>query len=434
MFEHFSQIELFFHERKQFGVKPGLDRIHKLLNLLGNPQQKVNAIHVAGTNGKGSTISYLKRSLMKSGYQVGVFNSPSIEGLTGHFMLNDKQIPENDFMQYINNTLPSIKKLDSESNHPTEFEIMTAIAFLFFADKADIALIEAGMGGKEDTTNCFDPILSIVTNVEWDHTNFLGRTIESIASHKSGVIKKERPAVIGEMSDKAMNIIIGEAHVKNAPLYVSGKDFDYKILTSTVQRQTFNFRFPEGPRMHLTLKAAGDHQIKNASLAVMALSILIDEGFNLDWVQCMEGLADVKIPGRFEQIHSNPPIILDAAHNPAGVQAFTDTITDNIPNMNRHLIFAVFKDKDYRQMLDHLQPHFTSIILTTFDHPRAAEPQDLKKCCSHSNTRIVSNWHEAVEQIELNHHNACYCITGSLHFIAIVRKYFIEMMKLGHNL
>ncbi|ALX48212.1 hypothetical protein [Lentibacillus amyloliquefaciens] len=146
MFEDFSQVEAFFQKRKQYGVKPGLDRIQKLLELLGNPQEKVDAIHVAGTNGKGSTINYLKNALMRNGYGVGVFISPSLEGLTGHILLNEIKISEKELIHYVNVVFPFIKRLDRESNHPTEFEMMTAISFLYFADNADFTLIEAGMG------------------------------------------------------------------------------------------------------------------------------------------------------------------------------------------------------------------------------------------------------------------------------------------------
>ncbi|ALX48211.1 bifunctional folylpolyglutamate synthase/dihydrofolate synthase [Lentibacillus amyloliquefaciens] len=272
--------------------------------------------------------------------------------------------------------------------------------------------------------------MSIITNVEWDHTDFLGKTVKSIASHKAGIIKENRPVVAGEMSEEAMRIITGEAFDKNAPLYQSGEHFWCKMVNKTTQHQTFEWLSSSGMRMDVKLKTAGSHQIKNASLAVMTLTILQDEGFDLDWDLCAAGVADVKIPGRFEQVHSNPPIILDAAHNVSGVHAFTETLTDDFYDMEKHLIFAVFKDKDFKRMLEDLGPHFTSIILTTFDHPRAADPEQLQKYCDHPDTQVFSNWQQAAEQINLKQKNKCYCVTGSLHFIAIMRKYFEEAIEL----
>ncbi|QKY71647.1 bifunctional folylpolyglutamate synthase/dihydrofolate synthase [Lentibacillus sp. CBA3610] len=430
MFEHFSQIEAFFQERKQYGVKPGLERIHKLLQLLGNPQEDMNAVHVAGTNGKGSTIHYLKNALLSNGYRIGVFNSPSLEGLTGHILLNNDRISEKALIQYVNDIHPFIKQLDAELNHPTEFEIITVIAFLYFADYADFALIEAGMGGREDTTNCFIPILSIITNVERDHTDFLGESIQSIAYHKAGIIKENRPVIAGDLYKEALSVITEEASKKHAPLYPAAESFQYQIGDIMNSRQTFQWLSAPGKCMDITLNTAGIHQIKNASLAIMALVILEDNGVALDWNACITGLATARIPGRFEQIHTKPAIILDGAHNPAGVQAFTDTLTDYFSDMEKHLVFAAFKDKDLKQMLAELEPHFDSVTLTTFDHPRAAGYEQLQKVTHHPNALWMSDWQKAIEQISCQQDNMCYCVTGSLHFIAIVRKYFEEIAGL----
>lgn len=430
MFEHFYQIETFFQDRKQYGVKPGLDRIHKLLELLDNPQKKINAIHVAGTNGKGSTIHYLNHALMSNGYTTGVFNSPSLEGLTGHILLNDNKVPEKTFIQYVNKIRPFIQQLDEASNHPTEFEIITAIAFLYFADNADIALVEAGMGGREDTTNCFNPILSIITNVAWDHMDFLGNSIESIAYHKAGIIKGTRPVIIGEMNVDATTLITGEARKKHAPLYAAGEAFQYTVTDITATHQTFQWISASGNRLEVTIRKTGVYQIRNASLAIMALMLLKGKGFELSWHNSLNGLAAVQVPGRFEQIHTRPSIVLDGAHNPAGVQAFIDTLTTYFADVEKHLIFAAFKDKDLKQMLENLEPYFSTVTLTTFDHPRAAGIEQLQKFSSSRLTLYQNDWQEAIKSISLQQEHACYFITGSLYFIAIVRKYFEEIIDL----
>lgn len=401
------------------------------MHLLDQPQEKVNAIHVAGTNGKGSTIHYLKSALMSSGYRVGVFTSPSIQGLTGHIFVNDSPIPDKTMIHYVNIIHPLIQQLDEEYNHPTEFEIMTAVAFLYFAESTDIALIETGMGGREDTTNCFQPILSIITNVAWDHTDYLGKTIESIAYHKAGIIKANRPVIAGELDKEAVSVIMDEASEKNAPLYLSSESFQYEIAgITTTSHQTFQWKSASGISMEIALQTPGIHQIRNVSLAIMALVILERKGLSLDWKKCVNSLAAVRMPARFEQVHSKPAIILDGAHNPAGVRAFIETLTSYYSDMEKHLIFAAFKDKDLERMLGDLESHFSSVTLTTFPHSRAAGIEQLKKFSHHPHVLFQSDWRQAIEQMSFQRENACYCITGSLHFIAIVRKYFEETFDL----
>ncbi len=200
-------------------MKPGLDRIRKLLHFLGDPQGKVTAIHVAGTNGKGSTIQYIKHGLIANSCRVGVFQSPSMDGVKGHISVNHRKVPEETIITLMNQIYPFIQRLDQEQNAPTSFEIITAIAFLHFADDVDVALIEAGMGGRYDTTNCFDPVMSIITNIEKDHTAFLGTTLGEIAWQKAGIIKEKRPVIAGEMNEEAYKSIIAEAIQKTHPCF-----------------------------------------------------------------------------------------------------------------------------------------------------------------------------------------------------------------------
>ncbi|WP_246202527.1 bifunctional folylpolyglutamate synthase/dihydrofolate synthase [Virgibacillus doumboii] len=405
-----------------------MDRIHKLLEMLDNPQKKVKAIHVAGTNGKGSTIQYIKNALLFNNYRAGVFTSPSLDGLNGYIFIDNNTITETDILRYMNEISPCIQLLDDENNHPTEFEIITAIAFMYFAENVDIALIEAGMGGKQDTTNCFLPILSIITNVERDHIAFLGDTFESIAHHKAGIIKANRPAIIGEMSETARAVISHEASMKNAPLYELNKTFNYSVVSD--KHQTFVCTASgTGKNLKISIQANGSHQIKNASIAMMALELLQGNGFILSLEKIQQGLFHTQIPGRFEVIHKNPDIILDGAHNPAGIKAFVETVETNYKDMEKHLIFAAFKDKDLKRMLNQLDNTFSSITLTTFDHPRAASSEELHKLTNHQNTNVIDDWEHAVKVISCQNKDVCYFITGSLNFIAKVRKYFETSYK-----
>ncbi|TMN21084.1 bifunctional folylpolyglutamate synthase/dihydrofolate synthase [Lentibacillus cibarius] len=424
MFKHFHEVENFFQNRQQLGMKPGLSRIQKLLYLLGNPQEKVTSIHVAGTNGKGSTIQYLKHGLMANNFRVGVFQSPSMDGITGHISINHTKVSEETILTLMNQVYPFIQQLDGEQDAPTSFEIITALAFTFFQDHVDLALIEAGMGGREDTTNCFIPILSIITNVEKDHTAALGNTFTAIAYQKAGIIKKDRPVIVGEVGEEASRSIISEAITKDAPVFWSGQAFQSKMLHMTETHQTFEWQADDMQPMHVSIKPFGRHQIKNASLAMMALTLLGQNRFSLDWRKMLHGLATTSIPGRFERIHEDPLIILDSAHNPAGIEALVDSLTTRFIDKNTHLLFAAFKDKDIEGMLPALEQHFKTVTLTTFEHHRAASTKQLQYYSRRPDVQLIDDWEQVISEMLTSHEDDCYVITGSLHFIADVRTYF----------
>lgn len=427
MFDNFQQVNRFLADRKQFGIKPGLDRMYKLLRLLGQPQNKSSAIHIAGTNGKGSTIHYLKNALAANGYRVGVFTSPSLNGITGYIWLNNIPIPEHLFIELLDEMYPAIQSLDQADNHPTEFEIITALAFFYFADRVDIALIEAGMGGREDTTNCFLPLFSIITNVAHDHTAFLGRTIKSIAGHKAGIIKEQKPVIIGEMPPEALIEIQREAEQRKAAVYQFGYDFWISSSNETGQATSLSFIWlDEGEEKIFDLAMNGDHQRQNAALSVMALSLLERNHYRIDWNKAAKGVAQTQVPGRFERIMEHPPIVIDGAHNVAGIQSFIRTMRQYYPESKRYLLFAGFGDKALTQMLQELIPYFTSITLTTFDHPRAMDAEQLYQLIGRRDIFSVNeDWHAFIRKhiaVEPAGGSILF-VTGSLNFIFDVRNY-----------
>src|SRR5699024_3428120 len=219
MFYSVAEIEDFLHKRKKIGIKPGLTRVKYLFKKMNHPEKYLSIIHVAGTNGKGSTIQFINKALIACNYQVGMFTSPSFTGVRGHFLINGVEISNKDLIFTMNELLPVIQEMDRRNMHPTEFEIITVLALLLFKNRTDIVLLETGMGGRYDTTNCVIPLLSVITNVEKDHMNFLGQTIEEITAHKAGIIKKNRPVVIGRVTDESEIVIKEEAKRKNAPIY-----------------------------------------------------------------------------------------------------------------------------------------------------------------------------------------------------------------------
>lgn len=429
LFQQMVDVRNFFKEREKLGIQLGTNRTKKLLQLLGNPQDQLKAVHVAGTNGKGSTIHFASLALLENHYNVGVFTSPSLEDIDGHYYLNNKKISERDFLHLFQSVYPAIQKLDEEALHPTSFEILTAMAFVYFSKHTDIAFIEAGMGGRDDTTNCFEPILSVITNIDNDHTNFLGRTIIDIAKHKAGIIKERIPIIIGEMDQEAMAVVQREALAKKSPIYRLGIDFHYgNVKDIQIKGQVFDWKYKD-VQTTIQLPMYGKHQVKNSSLSFMALTYLENVGFLIDWKKVLKGFLKAHLPGRFEVIHTNTfQIILDGSHNEAGIKAFIQTsknfLTDHGEN---HLIFSAFKDKEVEKMLKQLLPYFSPIYLTTFDHPRALSIEEITYYEKKYGKQIVyCQLEDILERInnESKEQDNRYFFTGSLHFIAKVRSAF----------
>ena len=421
LFYTYEEAEIFFNDRKKLGIKPGLKRIKQLLEWLDHPQKKVKAIHIAGTNGKGSTVHYLSNALKANGYKTGVFTSPSLHGLTGHFYLNSTQMSKVELITFLNTVYPYIVKMDEAGDAPTEYEILTAISWLFFSKHADIALVEAGMGGREDTTNCFLPIVSIITNVSLDHTKFIGSTLPEIAYHKAGIIKNQVPVILGEMTGEVRKVMDQEIQKNKSHAFFLGETYHYEKQIENKFIWKWNNR-----EQTITLRMAGEHQIKNASITLMTLSILKQLNWNINKDQSIEAIERTTIPGRFEKIMDKPTILIDAAHNPAGIGAFISTIKEFYDPQNINVVFAAFKDKDIESMLGQLMHQFNNITLTEFAHPRSMRVSDLETCAYKYNINITKNWQEEAHKALQSTH-AIHCFTGSFQFVSVVRDYLLKM-------
>lgn len=418
MFKRYEDIEYFLSSRRGLGIKPGLERMHVLLKEIGNPEKKLKAIHIAGTNGKGSTTFYIKQALRASGYHVGAFISPSFYGIRGHIMINEKPIEKDQFITIFNQIYPIVQRLDQQQMAPTEFEIITTIAFLYFYQYADISIIETGMGGRYDTTNCLLPIISVITNVEKDHTAYLGTDISTIAHHKAGIIKNHIPVIVGSVNEQVWKTIQNEAIMHQSPTFRLGKDFNYKVLSHKNNKQYFLWE-DRLKQIKVAIKMIGMHQVHNASLALMALTILQKKGYKVEWNLGIKKLETTIVPGRFEQIHSHPTIILDAAHNVSGIRSFLSTVIKTNQEGEKRLILAVFKDKEVHTMLEECKTVFSNIIGTTFEHPRSFIWDDSYR----DQITVCHNWKQLLSKIRQKRNPYTYYITGSLHFIVEVRRY-----------
>lgn len=427
MISSFQQAEQFINGRNNFGIKLGLQRIKTLLQHVDNPHQKLNAIHVAGTNGKGSTIHLLEKALLESDYTVGVFTSPSFTGIRGHMKVNQTEISEEEFIGFLNKLIPAIKKLDENDDHPTSFEIITVIAFMFFHRHAKFVLIETGMGGKDDTTNVIDPLLSIITNVEKDHTQFLGKTYEEISTHKAGIIKRNRPVIVGKINEQSERVISNKAMLENASIHFYQKDFNLiKSENKYLWLNNYN-----AVTYSVTLEHLPSFQIDNIAVVLMTLTVLQKMRYKFNLQQFLIKLNNFSLPGRFEIINGSPLILLDSAHNVSAIKKLINAINEKYPTHKKQIIFSAFKDKDVEEMLSLLQDNFSKVILTTFSHKRAFEYSSLQEMKTNK-ILVKKDWQQLIEKIyQHGDENKLFIITGSLHFIATVRHYILE--KLLHN-
>ncbi|OEH55511.1 bifunctional folylpolyglutamate synthase/dihydrofolate synthase [Oceanobacillus sp. E9] len=418
----FQQIEQYFNNRETIGVQPGLDRVNKLLKYVNYPDKNLPIIHIAGTNGKGSTSQFIQSALLANNYKVGSFTSPSFYGIRGFIQINQQPISESVFSHAFQKMLPAIEMLDKEENSPSNFEILTVLSFVCFEDNVDIAVVEAGMGGMLDTTNVISPILTIITTVSYDHTAFLGDTLVEIAEQKAGIIKPLIPMITG-VSGAAYDIIEKKTEEMYSPLFVLDKDFTYESIT--MNRFIFNI---SKQQFHINLDMSGKHQHYNASIALYGLHLLREQGWQLTEEKIIEGVEQAKLPGRLEKIHNNPSIIVDGAHNLEGIHALVDAVKRQYSKSDHHILFAAFKDKDVENMINCLKENLSNVNVTTFDHVRAPSLEELELLDTNQPQLLVYDWKKYIDTA-FEHKNECYYITGSLHFISLVRQYVKELQR-----
>lgn len=395
--------------------------MNRLLPLLDNPQEKVPFIHIAGSNGKGSTLNYLREMLQQACYKVGAFISPHLERVNERITINGVEIPDERFLDLANKLFRLIEQRDGK--YPSFFEIMTIIAFMYFAEeKVDIALIEAGIGGRFDCTNIITPLCSIITTVSLDHTELLGNTHKEIAYQKAGIIKRNVPVVTAAANKEALEVIQQEAELKHAPLFVYGEDFFVADIDANRKMQRFTYHLGN-VKLDIALRMMGAHQIANASCALTAATILRSFGFTRLTDNIIQTALENAIwPGRFERFCSQ--VILDGSHNPEGTKALIDTLTHQYPDKKYKFIYSVMKDKNYQESISMLDQAAHALLFTELPIPRSAKAEELANASNHPSKKINKNWRELVEQeLEKLQQGELLIITGSIFFIAEVRKF-----------
>ena len=351
-------------------TRPGLSRTYELLEVLGNPQDALKFVHVAGSNGKGSTCAMLSSILSKSGLKTGFYLSPHLSGFCERFQIDGAQISEEDF---IDTTRRVAAAADSLDDHPSQFEISTAIAFLYFKTQScDIVVLEVGMGGILDSTNVIKaPELAVICNIGLDHTDFLGSTLAEIAKNKAGIIKPGCEVVCYEMASEALSIIENRCNELSTPLHISKFD-SLSYLSRSLKSQSFSY---EGTNYSISL--LGKHQCKNASVVIDAVKVLRSRGWKISEDALRSGLRNARWPARFEILSLNPIFILDGGHNPQCASSIAQAISDYLPKQKLRLIIGMLADKNVSEVVDILAPNVSEFYCLTPDSDRAMPADEL---------------------------------------------------------
>lgn len=421
----------FINSAAVFGMKLGLENIRKLLDLLGNPQDQIKSVHIAGTNGKGSVCSFITNMLVAEGYRTGLFTSPYIEKFTERIQVDFENIPEDKLIEYVEILKGKIEIMTKEGfHHPTFFELNTAISFMYFKEmNCDAAVIETGLGGRLDSTNIIkNPVLSVITTIGYDHMAILGNTLGEIAFEKAGIIKPGRPlALYGGNDKEAVMAIRKKADESGSIVYES--DFE---LIENVKIVDTGYIFDYKSFKNLEIRMLGKHQINNACLALDAAVIMNRNGLFVSDESIRNGLLNTKWPGRVEIINHKPLVICDATHNPQGAVVLKRTLEERFAGKKFVFVMGVMKDKNYEEMAEIVLKNAYAVVTATPNWHRALDAKILletvKKYCE--NAFAGDTIRAAMDKaLELAGNDGAVCSFGSLYYIADVKKYVRENLS-----
>ncbi len=422
----------YIHGTYKFGSKLGLENIKYLLSLLGDPHKKLKIIHVAGTNGKGSTSSYIHSILKEAGYRVGLYTSPYLEEFTERMRINGENIPKDKLANVTAIVKEKIEGMVKEGkNHPTEFEVVTAIAFYYYAkENIDFLVLEVGLGGRLDATNVVeDPLLSVITPIGLDHTEYLGDTLDKIAYEKGGIIKENSFVLSYPQEAEVIEVFRNLCTERNSKLFVTSFD-ELTIHKSTIEEQVFSVNILGNVYDNIKIQLVGIHQIYNACTALGAVEVLRKyRNINISDEAVLGGLYNAKWPGRFEVLQRDPVVIIDGAHNLHGAEALRKSIETLLKDYKITFVIGMLQDKDVEGVLKDLIPLMNKIIATRPANPRAMNAIDLayKLKVFGKETYISEDIEEAINMaIEVTEANEAIVFAGSLYMIGEVRKLLIK--------
>jgi dihydrofolate synthase / folylpolyglutamate synthase len=382
----------YLYSLQKHGIKFGLENIHRLMSALNSPHTSFRTVHVAGTNGKGSTSAIIASILQAAGLRVGLFTSPHLISFTERIRINGEEMTEDEVMEYGGEIKNTVSQLEGFS--PTFFEVVTALALLYFQrKKVDAAVVEVGMGGRLDATNIITPEVSVITSIGVDHTEFLGNTLAEIAGEKAGIIKNNTPVVSAWQLPEAEGVIEKKAREKNAAFSLYDRDFSSALRNEDTEGIRFDYSGPSLRLDDVALPLAGIHQMQNASVAVRAAELFLGnyysrihpaqaEGGNEHAIR--DGLKNVRWPGRLEFVSYDPPILIDGAHNPSAAAVLAETLRNVFLKKFKKIIMVIgiMGDKDIKGIIGPLLLLSSCSILTASDYDRAASPGRLSEAAA----------------------------------------------------
>jgi dihydrofolate synthase/folylpolyglutamate synthase len=411
-----------------------LDRMKTLLAALGNPHDKVAMIHVAGTVGKGSTIAMLSSMLRGSGYAVAEYTSPHLIDIRERVVVNDEMIEEGAFTELLNLVISAANKKKLE---PTFFELLTAVAFKHFADEAvDIALIETGLGGRLDSTNVITPLMTLITQIDLDHTNILGNTVQEIASEKAGIFKSSIPAISAQQTADVSEVLKTVASNIGTEVKIIAQDIECSSRfgggIDGKQHTRICVITEDAQYMHVPVPLNGEHQATNCALAISAIDQLRKMGHSFDDLTLFNSLATTTIEGRMEIVWERPRILVDGAHNPASLQTLIRSVGAHVPYDSMVCVFGCCQDKDVTEMLKRISLGADKIIFTKArGNPRAADPDDLQREFETISTKMTQVAHSLPEALEIaaqaSSRDDLICVTGSFYLVGETKVHLREL-------
>ena len=408
---------------EKFGIKLGLERISYICKKLGNPQNKYKIIHVGGTNGKGSVCRFLQSILTLNGYKVGVYLSPHLQRFSERFLIDGDEISEDDIVVLIEKIKPIIDEMIKNKNIPTFFEIVTALAFQYFNDKkVDFAIIEVGLGGRFDATNIVKPVVSVITNVTFDHQDRLGKKIEEISFEKAGIIKKDIPLVTAA-TDKALEVIKKEVKEKKTNISVieksswektqGGPEWSEFLINGLLKNY------------NVKTKMAGQFQGENIAIVLATIEILQMNGVYITDESIIKGIEKTSIVGRMEIVGFEPIVFLDGAHNIAAMQYLRNTLVNDFVYEKLIIVIGILADKNVLEMLDIITPISDIIVVTKSQNKRACNPLKLKDMIDKKEAVIKDDIISAIDYAKkVASKRDLICITGSLFTVGEAKDYF----------
>lgn len=418
----YEQSLSYIHSFTRFGSQLGLERIEKLLELLGNPHKKLKFVHIAGTNGKGSTTKMCSHILQESGYKVGMYISPFVIDFRERFQINSKMIPKDEFVKLVSKVKKYINFLNNQGVYVTEFEVITAIGFLYFYEhNCDIVCLEVGLGGKYDATNIIDvPLVAIITSISLDHTDILGHTTNQIANEKAGIIKDNTSVICYPNQDiDALSVIMEHVQKTNSRICIGSKN-SIKILSSNLDGSHFIYDNEE-----YFIPLIGKHQIYNTICVIETIRELNKKGFNINNNVMKKALASVSFPARIEILNKNPLIILDGAHNKSGVESLISTM-DFFKNSKKVFIIGLMKDKDCDAIIKDISNVANYIIAVTVkSNPRAMDRLELFKIANKycQDVFMCQSYNDAIDKAKtLVSKTDAIIICGSLYLASDMRE------------